>query len=416
MARSRNLVLVLHILFLSLWTFHIAAYTKLAEDSLRALPGPGDDFNIKTGALLAPILRPRVSGSPGSIIVLNHLVDFFKNNLPDWNISFQNSTSKTPVTGDRDVPFVNMIATRDPPWTSPGKVSRLTLVAHYDSKITPDGFIGATDSAAPCAMLLQAARSVDKALTKKWAKLQTDEDFDNYSAEELRNGLQIIFLDGEEAFQSWTATDSIYGARSLAAEWENTFHPALSTYQTPLASISLFLLLDLLGAKNPKVPSYYKTTHWAYKNMADLENRLRALMLFESSPNHPSKRSKASKSSAFKESTGKPLGARRREPIFLPETNKRDKDMWLGGLIGDDHVPFMDRGVEVLHIIPSQFPPVWHELTDDGEHLDLPTVRDWSKLVTAFVGEWMDLEGFFERSGESRPGRGKRDPTGKTEL
>ena len=37
----------------------------------------------------------------------------------------------------------------------------------------------------------------------------------------------------------------------------------------------MFLLLDLLGSKGPKVPSYFKTTHWAYKHMATAEARLR---------------------------------------------------------------------------------------------------------------------------------------------
>jgi glutaminyl-peptide cyclotransferase len=55
----------------------------------------------------------------------------------------------------------------------------------------------------------------------------------------------------------------------------------------------------------------------------------------------------------------------------------------------------MARGVEVLHIIPTPFPRVWHTMDDDGEHLDSGTVEDWAKMVTAFVGEWMDLEGFF---------------------
>lgn len=32
--------------------------------------------------------------------------------------------------------------------------------------------------------------------------------------------LQLLFLDGEEAFKDWTATDSIYGARHLASKWE----------------------------------------------------------------------------------------------------------------------------------------------------------------------------------------------------
>jgi glutaminyl-peptide cyclotransferase len=32
-------------------------------------------------------------------------------------------------------------------------------------------------------------------------------------------GLQLVFFDGEEAFRHWTPTDSIYGARHLAAKW-----------------------------------------------------------------------------------------------------------------------------------------------------------------------------------------------------
>lgn len=65
--------------------------------------------------------------------------------------------------------------------------------------------------------------------------------------------------------------------------------------------------------------------------------------------------------------------------------------------IEDDHTPFMQRGVEVLHIIPVPFPDVWHTINDDAEHLDMPTVEDWAQILTAFVGEWMDLEGYFPK-------------------
>jgi hypothetical protein len=37
---------------------------------------------------------------------------------------------------------------------------RLVLGAHYDSKITPTGFLGATDSAVPCSMMLGRTPSV----------------------------------------------------------------------------------------------------------------------------------------------------------------------------------------------------------------------------------------------------------------
>ncbi|KAL9596860.1 MAG: hypothetical protein Q9219_005530, partial [cf. Caloplaca sp. 3 TL-2023] len=354
-----------------LYAYVSIAYTILSEQSLHSLPDPGDDFNIKTGKLLSPILRPRVPGTPGSIFVQNHFIDYFKTTLPKWNVELQNSTSKTPVTGDKEIPFVNLIITRDPPWTTPGFASRLTLVAHYDSKLTPSGFVGATDSAAPCAMIMHAARSIDTALTAKWEKMQADGldlEFED------QQGVQILFLDGEEAFKFWTASDSIYGAKSLAAEMEATAYGAHSTFHNALSSISLFVLLDLLGSEKPTIPSYFKTTHWAYKKMATLEQRLRSLSLFTSS-------SKAS--------------SKRDEQHFLTDFAKTD-DRWLGGVIEDDHLPFMERGVDVLHLIPTPFPRVWHSREDDGEHLHLPTVADWSKLVIAFVAEWMELEGFLD--------------------
>lgn len=201
---------VVPLLLISCLDAVVWAYTALSDDTLRNLPTAGADFDIHNGALLAPLLIPRVPGTPGSNAVQRHLVDFFSVNLPEWTIEYQNSTSKTPMTGDRDVPFVNLVMTRDPPWTKPGEVGRLSLAAHYDSKLVPEGFIGATDSAAPCAMILHAVRSVDEALTHKWNAMEAG---GNIEGVEEEHGLQVIFLDGEEAFLSWTDEDSLYGAR-----------------------------------------------------------------------------------------------------------------------------------------------------------------------------------------------------------
>ena len=95
--------------------------------------------------------------------------------------------------------------------------------------------------------------------------------------------------------------------------------------------------------------------------------RLRSLGVLQSKPDHP----------------------------FLPEAEKAANRFNNAWGVQDDHIPFMARGVEVLHIIPTPFPPVWHTMNDDGAHLDIPTVEDWARMVTAFVGEWMDLEGYF---------------------
>lgn len=192
-----------------IFSINVTAYTPLSDETLRNLPSGGADFDIHNGAILSPILIPRVPGTPGIQAVQRHFVDFFTTQLPEWKIEFQNSTSKTPVTGDKHVPFVNIIITRDPPWAKLGDVGRLALVAHYDSKLTPTGFIGAIDSAAPCAMIMHAARSVDHALTNKWAAMKKAGDV---GLDEER-GVQILFLDGEEAFLSWTDDDSLYGAR-----------------------------------------------------------------------------------------------------------------------------------------------------------------------------------------------------------
>ena len=78
------------------------------------------------------------------------------------------------------------------------------IACHYDSKIEPPGFQGATDSAVPCAMMLNLAQTLREELRALRSTKQ-----------ELT--LQFFFLDGEEAFVSWSSTDSIYGARQTAS-------------------------------------------------------------------------------------------------------------------------------------------------------------------------------------------------------
>jgi glutaminyl-peptide cyclotransferase len=139
-------------------------------------------------------------------------------------------------------------------------------------------------------------------------------------------------------------------------------------YRTPLNQISLFLLLDLLGSADPHIPSYFPTTHWAYQHLATIESRMRALNLLESSPASP----------------------------FLPDSNATAGAF---GGISDDHLPFITKGVSVLHVIPSPFPKVWHTMEDDGEHLDMPTVRDWARIVSAFALEWLDMMEVWDEPG-----------------
>ncbi|KAI0816082.1 peptidase family M28 [Xylaria sp. FL0064] len=356
---ARISLLLQSLVLLSWLTSPTLAYTALSDHFLQLVPSGGDDFDIDTGKLLAPILIPRVPGTPGQVAAQEHFVNFFRSELPSWSIEWFNSTGKTPVTGDREIPFQNLLFKREPPWVEEGQSNLLTLVAHYDSKISPEGFIGATDSAVPCAILMHVARSIDRFVTQMHDEMNA---LGEGGTVPMDMGIQILLLDGEEAFLQWTATDSLYGARALAEHWESSFHPANSFYKNPLDQISMFVLLDLLGAANPTVSSPFLPTHWAYRAMANVEQRMRQLNLLESNPRGP----------------------------FLPDAEK-EAAKFGRGMVEDDHIPFMHRGVPILHLIATPFPSVWHTMDDDGVHLDMPTVRDWARIVTAFTLEWLDM-------------------------
>ena len=76
-----------------------------------------------------------------------------------------------------------------------------------------DNFVGATDSAVPCAMMLDLAYSLKGYL-------------DAHKAASDRNvTLQFMFFDGEEAFEQWSDLDSLYGSRHLAKVLEQTPYP-----------------------------------------------------------------------------------------------------------------------------------------------------------------------------------------------
>ena len=105
---------------------------------------------------------------------------------------------------------------------------------------------------------------------------------------------------------------------------------------TEIDTIEHFILLDLLGARNPRIVSYFLRTGWLFDAMASSETRLAQI-------------------GALKYGND---AERRPSSFFVPRVGS---GMNLGG-VEDDHVPFLRRGVDVLHIIPSPFPQVWHDL------------------------------------------------------
>ena len=98
-----------------------------------------------------PILVPRVVGTANHAKVKQYIIDQMKSF--GWDTETDKFSDNTPL-GRKE--FENIIATLDP-----NARRRLVLACHYDSKFSKDdAFIGATDSAVPCAMMITLARDL----------------------------------------------------------------------------------------------------------------------------------------------------------------------------------------------------------------------------------------------------------------
>lgn len=211
---------------------------------------------------------------------------------------------------------------------------RIVFACHYDSKYFENfDFIGAVDSAVPCAMLLDMA---------KYLK-------DNYIPSDfkrLTRHIQFIFFDGEEAFKDWTATDSIYGSRKLADSLSKTYG------QQAFDSIDLFVLLDLIGGRQSNFPNYFSSTNNAYKVLSSMERGLIQKKLLSSSQRY-----------------------------YFTDLNGNGRNY----PVEDDHIPFLRKNVPILHLIPAPFPSQWHNQNDNLDNLDSSRIQDLRMIMKMFL-------------------------------
>ncbi|OUM63201.1 hypothetical protein PIROE2DRAFT_66294 [Piromyces sp. E2] len=311
------------------------------------------NLNVANGALLAPLLVERVVGTEShkkvQEFILNHFTEL------NWNVEKDTFDASTPL-GVKT--FTNYIFTKNPK-----AERRLVLAAHYDSKYFENvKFIGATDSSVPCAILMDIAENLNFALENQEKKILKEQGEDGIKKSTT---LQMIFFDGEEAFKDWTNTDSIYGARHLADKWDVETLPGTST--TKLQSIDVFVLLDLLGAKDPSFTNYYKSSETYFNSLSDAESMLNNQNLLVTSVNN-------NQNKYFRKSYG------------LVETNQL--------FIDDDHKPFLRKNVPILHIIPNPFPDVWHKPSDDASALDENTIKDLALIFKLFVVKHLQLNNY----------------------
>ncbi|BFZ11564.1 hypothetical protein BsWGS_14602 [Bradybaena similaris] len=281
--------------------------------------------------LLPNILIQRVSGTAGNTLVR----EFIQHELRrlGWLVEEDTFRSLTPYGL---VTFSNIIAT-----LHPGATKRVVLACHYDSKYMPDNarFVGASDSAVPCSIMVDTARYLSELRS---SGLDTQ-------ARDVTP--QLIFFDGEEAFVQWTASDSLYGSSHLASLWETMPDKNDPRAVNNLANINFFILMDLIGPPDTRFVNYYTNTSLYFHQLVSIEQCLRGNHLL-----------------------ARPLA----RAIFDPNGRAAQA-------VEDDHIPFVRRGVPVLHLISTPFPRVWHTVYDNIQHLDVGLIRDFSRILRIFL-------------------------------
>ena len=292
-----------------------------------------------SGAILKSIAIPRVSGTRSNARVREFIKSHFKPSI--WEVEEDYHVIDSPHA---PTPFTNLIINHKKSWNP--DASRIILAAHYDSKlleaeslsVIPESlesqFIGATDSAWACSLIIYIAKSLEH------LDISPKKNF------------QIIFFDGEEAVKHWSPSDSLYGSRALASKWSKL----PSSHPNSLSKIDLMVLLDLLGCKDGT--NFYSFHPSGSK--IDLEFKRLIAMEEKLYPRSYLKR------------------------FFIESAQFKS---FKGQAVEDDHTPFLPFGVPILHLIPLPFPSVWHTQKDTLEALDRETCRKLTFIIQEYIFE-----------------------------
>jgi len=153
------------------------------------------------------------------------------------------SDAFTADTVEGKFPVRNMIA------KFPGTKDGIIVIAsHYDTNypLRNTTFIGANDGASTSALLLEFANQL------RGKKLE------GYS-------IWLLWTDAEEAMKEWSDTDSVYGTRHLAAQWQQ---------DGTAKKIRAFLLIDMIGDADLDIDRDTNSTQWLESVVYEAATRL----------------------------------------------------------------------------------------------------------------------------------------------
>jgi Zn-dependent M28 family amino/carboxypeptidase len=119
----------------------------------------------------------------------------------------------------------------------------IVLATHYETNypLKDINFVGANDGGSTTGLLM----AIGDHLRAQTASAK-DHKLDGYS-------VWLVFFDGEEAFRSWSDSDSTFGSRHLAARWGR---------DGTLGQIKAFILTDMIGDKDLDVLRESQSTGW----------------------------------------------------------------------------------------------------------------------------------------------------------
>ncbi len=239
-------------------------------------------------------IGPRPAGSAGSAQARAYITG----ELKKWGVEARVQSFDAATPHGR-LKMANVIA------VIPGKRPEVIVIAgHYDTKFFREfRFVGANDGGSSAGLLLELARQL--------------------AGSKREYTCWIVFLDGEEARETWTATDSLYGSRHLAADLARR-------HALPRAMI----VADMIGDRDLGIRREAASTGW----LTDLVW-----------------------ASAHR------LGHGRH---FLPDALA----------VEDDHAPFLRRGVPATLLIDFDFPP-WHTAQDTLDTISAQSLQTVGEVL-----------------------------------
>ncbi len=119
----------------------------------------------------------------------------------------------------------------------------IVLGTHYETNypLRTIHFVGANDGGSTTGLLMAIGDRLRAEIARN-----RDHKLDGYS-------VWLVFFDGEEAFQTWSMSDSTYGSRHLAAQWGR---------DGTLRRIKAFMLADMIGDKDLDIQRETNSTPW----------------------------------------------------------------------------------------------------------------------------------------------------------